>query len=278
MQIGLRLHDSAKVEFEKRIENVHNQGFKCVHLAMSKIEGLTWDDAALTPGYAAYLKHAFDKQQLDIAVLGCYKNLADPDEAKLTATIKKYITNIRFGAMLGVGVVGTETGNTNTEYKTDPADWTSTKALNIFIKNLRTVVEAAEKFGVNFAIEPVWKHIVCTPERALTVLKEISSPNLSIILDPVNLVSPAKYEARNDTIANAINLLGDYVSIIHIKDCVLENGDVKSIGAGEGDMDYTQILEFAKARKPYIQATLENTKPETAEKSRLFIQNQYDKL
>ena len=43
-------------------------------------------------------------------------------------------------------------------------------------------------------------------------------------------------------------------------------------------MDYTQILEFAKARKPYIQATLENTKPETAEKSRLFIQNQYDKL
>jgi hypothetical protein len=43
-------------------------------------------------------------------------------------------------------------------------------------------------------------------------------------------------------------------------------------------MDYTEILRFMKARKPYIQATLENTNNENAESSRLFLQRLYDEL
>lgn len=52
---------------------------------------------------------------------------------------------------LGAGVVGTETGACNTEYRTDPFHllW---KHLS-FIKNLRPVVEYAEKLGVIVAIE-----------------------------------------------------------------------------------------------------------------------------
>ncbi len=43
-------------------------------------------------------------------------------------------------------------------------------------------------------------------------------------------------------------------------------------------MVYTQILRFLKARKPYIQATLENTSNENAVSSRMYLQNLYDSL
>ncbi|MFR4339064.1 MAG: TIM barrel protein [Lachnospira pectinoschiza] len=50
------------------------------------------------------------------------------------------------------------------------------------------MVKYAEQFGVIVAIEPVWKHIVYTVERARKVLDAIDSPNLQIIFDPVNLL------------------------------------------------------------------------------------------
>ena len=83
IQYGLRLHDAEKLPLEEQLAVVKKQGFSCVHLALSKIQGLTADPVALTPGYALYLKHAFQDAGLDIAVLGNYLNLATPDKEAL---------------------------------------------------------------------------------------------------------------------------------------------------------------------------------------------------
>ena len=48
-----------------------------------------------------------------------------------------------------------------------------------------------------------------------------------------------------------------------------------SVAAGTGEMDYTEILRFLKARKPYIQATLENTCNENAVSSREMLERLY---
>ena len=68
------------------------------------------------------------------------------------------------------------------------------EALEIFIKNLRPVVEYAEKLGVIVAIEPVCRHIVNNAKRARKVLDAIDSPNLQIIFDPVNLLDESNYQ------------------------------------------------------------------------------------
>ena len=93
MQIGLRLHDSEKIEITKRLDVVKSQGFDCVHLALSKIEGLSADVDSLSPGYAMYLMHMFDNAGLDIAVLGNYLNLAHPDKDTLKTIQHKYISH-----------------------------------------------------------------------------------------------------------------------------------------------------------------------------------------
>ena len=278
MQLGIRFHDIEKTSLENRLKIAKDQGFKCGHLALSKvISEYPVNESALTPGLAMYLKKIFAENDLDIAVLGCYLNLANPNPESLCAITNKYLAHIRFASLLGVGVVGTETGAVNEKYTFEERNH-SEEALDIFINNLRPVVEYAEKMGVIFAIEPVYKHIVCNPARARKVLDTINSPNLQIIFDPVNLLDICNYGNRNEIIHEAIEVLGKDIAMIHIKDFVVKDGKLESVAAGTGNMDYTQIIKFIKEQKPYVHVTLENTVPENAVKSRQYIQGIWDEL
>lgn len=276
MQIGIRLHDTAELPLEERLDEVNKQGFSCVHLALSKvIEGYSMEPEALTPGFAMYLKRLFHDKRQDIAVLGCYLNLADPNEKQLKETVEIYKAHIRFAALLGCGVVGTETGAPNEAYVYEPACH-SEEALSLFIQNFRPVVEYAEKMGVIIAIEPVWKHIVWNPERARKALDTISSPNLQIILDPVNLLDISNYERQAEVYKEAIALLGKDVAVMHLKDFAVKDGAIVPAEIGTGEMEYGEIMKFIKEKKPYIHATLEETVPENAVRSREFIKKLWE--
>lgn len=278
MQIGIRLHDTRDLPLSERLEEVNRQGFSCVHLALSKvIKENSVSPESLTPGYAMYLKRLFADKRLDIAVLGCYLNLADPNPERLKNTMEKYKAHIRFAALLGCGVVGTETGAPNEACKYEPACH-SEEALELFIKNLQPVVEYAEKMGVIFAIEPVFKHIVWNPKRARTVLDRINSPNLQIILDPVNLLDVSNCERQVQIVEEAIELLGREVAVVHIKDYAVRDGKIDSIAAGQGQMDYRTLMKFIKERKPYIHTTLENTTPDNAVAAREHIQKLWEEV
>lgn len=264
MQFGIRLHDAVQAPIEERLKIIKEQGFTCAHVALSKvISENSVAPEALTPGYAMYLRRLFDKNELDCAVLGCYLNLANPDAAQLKAIQEKYKANIRFAAHLGAGVVGTETGAPNVEYKFEEACWNE-ESLQIFIKNLRPVVKYAEQMGVLMAIEPVVRHIVCNPVRARRVLDEIDSPNLRIILDPVNLLESYNYEKQDEIIDEAIELLGRDVAVLHVKDFVIKDGRLVSVPVGQGQCHWDRIIPYMKKEKPYMHATLEDTRPDNA--------------
>ena len=276
MQLGIRLHDTKKLPFEERIADVNQLGFKCGHLALAKvISEFPTTDEALTPGLAMYIKNVFAKNHVDIAVLGCYLNLANPNPEKLAQITHRYMAHIRFASWLGCGVVGTETGAPNETYTHVP-ECHGEEALKTFITNLRPVVKYAEQMGVVFAIEPVWKHIVCNPVRARRVLDEIASPNLQIILDPVNLLDICNYKDQVAIVDEAIDLLGPDVAMVHLKDFVVEDEKLVSVGAGLGQMDYSSVMKFMKTRKPFIHATLENTTPENNLQVKAFIEKLYD--
>ncbi len=281
MQLGIRLHDIKKAPLAERLHIAHEQGFKCGHIALKKvIDEYSTADAALTPGLAMYLKRLFWENEMDAAVLGCYLNLATPDETALSKNVKRYKAHMRFASLMGCGVVGTETGAVNTEYKYEERNH-SDEALEIFIKNVRPVVEYAEKCGVIFAIEPVFKHIVCNPKRARYVLDKIDSPNLQIIFDPVNLLDVSNISRRDEIFDEAMDLLGEDIAMVHLKDFkVKEDGvSLESVACGTGEMgdSYERVLKFIKTKKPFAHATLENTVPENAVQTREYIQGIYDR-
>lgn len=129
-----------------------------------------------------------------------------------------------------------------------------------------------------FAIEPVYRHIVWNPVQARKVLDEINSPNLQIIFDPVNLLDIANYQDREAVIREAIELLGPDIAMVHLKDFRIEEGRMVSVGCGLGMMDYTEILKFMKERKPFIHATLEDTRPENNQQVKDFILQKYSEV
>lgn len=279
IQLGLRLHDSADTAFPDRLSNVKAQGFSCVHIALSKIDDLPSNLEALTPGYALWLRRQFADAGLSVAVIGNYLNLANPDAADMQGILKKYEAYARFSSLLGAGVLGTETGAPNRKYDcTDREAVRSEEAYTLFKNNLKQAVSYAGKYGITLAIEPVYKHTIWCPARARRLLDEIGSPNLRIIFDPVNLIDPELTESRDEVLGEAMDLLSEEIAEIHLKDYILTgNADgshaMKAVGCGKGCMDYTEVIRFAVTKKPYIQATLENTTPDDAEDCRRYIED-----
>ena len=275
MNIGIRLHDTAGSTLEEHLKSAREQGFSCAHIALSKtIPGFSMKDAPtlLTDSLAAEVRALLDKYGMECAVLGCYLNLATPDEAELANTLASYKAHLHFARAIGARVVGTETGAPNTAYATCPECWTE-ESLQLFIDRLRPVVRYAEEAGSIIAIEPVCRHIVSTPERARRVLDAIDSPALQIILDAVNLLTLDNYPRYDELIDESVRLFGDRIRVLHMKDFHIVPGmeDVQSIACGTGCMNYTRLLSLARSI-PGIPMTLEDTVPSNAEAARLFLE------
>ena len=272
MNIGIRLHDTAPGTLAQRLGFARAQGFSCAHLALSKVvDGFSMTDAParLNADMAAEVREAFDSQEMTCAVLGCYLNLADPDGEQRLRTREIYGAHLHFASMIGARVVGTETFANPASRFECPAP-RSEEAFRFFVDCLRSVAQRAEEENAILAVEPVWNHIISTPERAERMLDAVSSDHVQIILDAVNLIGPDTVETRDEIIADAIRRLGDRVRILHMKDLVTEDGKVRSVACGTGMMRYEQLLAFA-ARQD-LPMTLEDTKPHNAEAARLYLE------
>ena len=289
MNIGLRLHDAAGVTLEERVRNARAQGFTCVHIAMGKvIPGFNMSDAPalLTPELAREVRDTLDRYGMQCALLGCYLNLASPDLEDHARTVEIYKAHLRFAKMIGASLVGTETGAPNTGYKTCPECWTE-ESLQLFIDRVTPVVRYAEEVGQPFAIEPVCRHIVSTPERCQRVLEAVDSPMLRVILDAVNLLERNNRLQADAIVADAIARLGSRTDLLHMKDYITENtpacekamaevantnmfDGLLSIACGMGELNFAPLLALARERS--IPMTLENTNPDNAEAARLHLE------
>ena len=287
MQIGLRLHDAAGATLEEKMRNAREQGFTCCHIAMSKvIPGFKMADAPalLTEELAAEVKALLRKYDMTCVLLGCYLNLCSPDEEAHARTLDIYKAHLRFGKMIGARLVGTETGAPNVAYASSPACWTE-EALALFMERAAPVVRFAEEVGQVFAIEPVCRHIVSTPERCQRVIEHFDSPMLRVILDGVNLLDWHNVPQAESVVLDAVGRLGPYAELLHMKDfipdgpaCQQARMDVAntlmfdgllSIACGLGQMNYQPLLALAKERS--LPMTLENTNPANAETARLHL-------
>lgn len=276
MRIGVRGHDVEHSSLENLFGNIHAQGFYCTQLALSKaVKEFRVNNGVMTPGLAFYIRGLCARNNVDVAVLGCYLNLANPNKEQLKKTQDTYKAHIRFASLVGAGMVGTETGAVNEEYSFTPDNHTD-KALDVFIEGLRPVVEYAEKMGVIVAIEPVYKHIVCNFERARKVLDTVKSPNLQLIFDPVNVIYEGNYEAQDDMIRQAFELGGDDICCMHLKDFVVEEGQVKSVISGRGLLNYPLLMRYIKTYKPFVHCLLEDTKPDNAAEAKKFVEDMYE--
>lgn len=278
MKIGIRAHDMEKASLEDLVQNMNSMGFSCTQLALKKaIHTFNVEPEAMTPGMAFYIKEIFEKNKVDIAVLGCYLNLANPVEEQRKEIIETYKSHIRFASILGCGMVGTETGAMNVEYSYEQSNH-SKEALEVFIESLKVVVDYSEKMGVIFGVEPVYKHIMSDIDRTYKVLSSVNSPNLQVIFDPVNLLSVNNYNRQDEIIKGGFQLFGRDIAVIHAKDFKVEGEEIISLPSGSGLLNYELLMSKIKTHKPFIHVLLEDTNPSNVVYAKEFVEKTYTNI
>ena len=274
MKIGIRLHDTIPGTLEERLSYVKAQGYECGHLALSKVlPGFSMKDAPALlaqPGFVESVRDPFRHTGMDCALLGCYLCLTHPDPAERQKNREIYEAHLASSREMGAWMVGTETPCSPESPLAANASQ-SEEAFDLFLENLAPIVRRAEQEDVILAVEPVYTHIISTPERAERMLRELGSDHLRIILDAVNLLGPGNIARRDAVVAEAIERLGARVSLLHMKDYRLEGESLPACACGTGEMDYRALMAFARERD--LPMTLENTTPENARQALSYLKN-----
>jgi L-ribulose-5-phosphate 3-epimerase len=278
MRIGVRGHDIGHYKLDEIGRIMNEKKLKSVQFVAKKIiSEFDVNKGSMTPGMAQYINETLGKYGINISILGCYINLANPDDNELNELLSTFKEHIRFAKYLGCSIVGTETGALNREYVYTEKNNTE-EAFQRSLNSIKILVEEAEKLGVMVGIEGVTKHVMNTPERLKRALDSISSNNLQVIFDPINFIDESNYDKQDEIIKKSFDLFGDKIMIIHAKDFVYKDGKIQQTSIGQGQFNYPLLLSLIKERKPYIDIILEDTVPEDLNSSIKYIEEMYNNL
>ena len=274
---GVRAHDFGKLPLEQLAAEVAARGLCCVQFAAPKsIPGLDDDAGRLSPGLALHVRDTLAARGVHIAVLGCYINLADPDDASRRHHLARFKAYLRLARDFGCSLVGTETGSLHSDFSFHP-DNHGEPAFQRVLAGVRELVQEAERFGSTVAIEAVERYVIHEPKRLRRLLDEVGSPNLQVILDPVNLLNAGNVHRQDEIIEEAFALLGERIAVLHAKDCLLVDGVLKSVPAGQGQLNTPLFFRLAKRHKPGIDVLLEDTQPATLQQTVDFVRAAWEK-
>lgn len=263
MNYGMRCHDICpKADPDTVFDAVKANNINQIQLALGKsIAGYDFNYGHYSPGFGRMIGQKLKERDIHVAVLGCYINPANPDEKTRQADVRKFIEHLKYAKAIGADMVGTETGRYSAEFQVVPYTYTE-GCYQLLLKSMREIVSAAEKLGVIVGIEAVHDHTLYCPEIMRRFLEDIDSPNVEAILDPVNLISGENYQNQDQIIDDAFKLYGDRISVIHVKDFILRDGEPEFAHVGTGLLHYETLMHNVKEQKPHIAMLLENSNPQ----------------
>lgn len=279
MNYGMRCHDICpKGSMDQVFDVVQENGINQIQLALGKsISEIDSEYGHYSPGLGRTISEKLKARGIHVSILGCYINPTNPDEAKRQEEVRKFIEHLKYAKAIGADMVGTETGRYDAEFNVVPYTYTE-GCYQLLLKSMREIVSAAEKLGVIVGIEAVHDHTLYSPEMMRRFLDDMDSPNVEAILDPVNLLSAENYRDQKSVIDKAFALYGDKISVIHVKDLKMVDGQPDFEHVGDGLFDYEPLLKHLKAEKPYITMLLENSNPDRYHSDIEYLQKIYDSI
>lgn len=258
--IGARGHDFGRHTPADLLAAIGQAGFACTQLAYTKaIEGVK-SYADVTPALVEDTRKAVEQTGVRIAVYGTYVELSYADEDKRRAEAAKAIGQVGNAKRLGAGCMGSET----TAMAKQPGV-TRKEALEALLRSLGEIMPVCEEAGVLFGVECVHHHAMNTPEATKMVLDTIASPNLRIIFDAANLISPEDQHRQEAMWDRAMTLWGDKIAAVHIKGVTFdEKGDFHSAFLEDSCIDYPLVARYIRQLPQDLPIMREEEKPERA--------------
>ncbi|MCR4676566.1 MAG: sugar phosphate isomerase/epimerase [Sphaerochaetaceae bacterium] len=286
--IGFRGHDFGKFETAEELARKAREALEnsCIQLAPKKVLPSS-TPAVLTGEWAEETAAAFKKNNVRIAVLGCYINPVHPDEEKMEAELRRFENNLDVAPILEAGIVATETGSRDAKNLHHPDNWTE-KTFSLFLNNVERLLKRAEKNNTVFAIEAVaYKNTIDNAQRMLRVMETFKHPNLRVLFDAVNILPVKGVDSIESYYDETVSMLAPYVCALHVKDYVWTDTDKGiteltgpfkkgEIPVGEGLMPWPYLFGLYKKYKcDKVPMLFENFNPETLQRSIEYVKASY---
>ncbi len=237
MKRGIRLHDVGADGLSAIAARCSECGIEYGQLVLER-SIKDFETGRFSKEYAAELKNQLG--DMKIAVLGSYINPSSPDDEALSGDIAKFKEKIRYATVLKPIVVGTETGT----YKDGMTN--SEEAYQRVLSTMREVVSFAEENDVCVGIEGVHAFVINTPQKMKRIVDDLASDNVKVIFDPVNYINAQNYMNQDKIINDTFELLADKICVLHAKDFVVENGELRMAVPGEGMLNFKLIFDNMK--------------------------------
>ena len=241
MKIGVRAHDFGRREIGEMAGLLHDEEYEAAQLALPKaFMGIeSYDD--ITPEKLEQIRTSFEKQNIDIAVFGCYMDLGNPDENVRRYAVDTLKKSMTWAKELGAHVVGTETAYPR-------LNWELRQQWKPFMMDsILRVMEEAVRVDMPLAIEPVWWH----PLEDLETVGDAA--HLRMIFDASNLLKHPETTDQDACWTRWLDAVGDVIDVMHIKDFSLDRRKIYQPEAlGAGVMDYTAISRWLEKQEREI--------------------------
>lgn len=178
------------------------------------------------------------------AVSGTY-NMIHPDPAERARGLRRLAVLAASAQALGTRLVTLCTGTRDAadQWRAHP-DNATPEAWRDLLRELEAAIAIAEAHDIELGVEPELANVVDSARRARTLIDELRSPRLRIVLDPANLFEIAEPAQRRSLIAAAVDLLADRIVMAHAKDRAADGGFAT---AGQGVVDFPHFLSCLRA-------------------------------
>jgi sugar phosphate isomerase/epimerase len=217
---------------------------------------LTVPARTITDELAAHVKATYDAQNVPLLqVWGPYPCIISPDEAVRRAGVEGARDLVRLAAKMGVRESGVRPTSLNPRGDWWPhPDNYKPETEERLVKSLVEIVQTGEDCDVDIILETHVTTTLNTAETIRRVIERVGSKRLRLNLDPCNFVGDLQTACNPAPMIHEIfDVLGDYISTVHVKDYYLEDRFTVHIAEtviGTGMMDFDTVLRRAQQARP----------------------------
>lgn len=279
LQLGIRAHDfSPPKPAAEFLQGLSAAGIEHVQLCLEKsFSDLDVATGHYSIGLAYHMATLLQKNHIHCAVLDGCINPVMPLEILRQKEVARFVERMRYARQIGADLVATGTGRYTVNSVASERTG-SRECYRTLLKSFSEICIHAEALSVNVAVEGVFDQTLSTPQKMKQFLDDMSSPNLEVVLDFANLISPAHTdpETQERLVNEAFDLYGDRISVLHLKDCIFDpRGTQKCVRPGTGLIRHQPLMKLVKKNKPYMIGLLEGTGPADFARDCAYFQQQW---
>ncbi|AYB47794.1 sugar phosphate isomerase/epimerase family protein [Paenibacillus lautus] len=246
MRLGIFAKTFERPTLEANLDAVIATGLEVIqfNLSCAALPSLPED---ADPGTALHIRAACENRHLHMAAVSGTFNMIHPDQEKRRHDIRRFRHLAAMCHFMGTSVITLCTGTR------DPIDmWRrhpdndSPEAWDDLLSTMEVLVNIAEEFGLELAVEPEPANVISDAVKARQLLDTMRTPRLKVVLDAANLFNPNDGKALTEVVDQALLLLGEHVIIAHAKDYSTVDG-FRYRAAGTGELDYEAYIQLLRA-------------------------------